>query len=83
VQGKLLELVEKVETLEILGVRDFLLQTDSPIETLSRLWDDIDWEMNRMSIPDLRRQERVCSRGSPVPCSSQHGDGLEELEPTD
>jgi len=52
VQGKLLELVEKVETLEILGVRDFLLQTDSPIETLSRLWDDIDWEMNRMSIPE-------------------------------
>jgi hypothetical protein len=52
VQGKLLELVEKVETLEILGVRDFLLQTDSPIETLSLLWDDIDWEMNRMSIPE-------------------------------
>ena len=51
-QGKLLELVEKVETLEILGVRDFLLQTDSPIETLSRLWEDIDWEMNRMSIPE-------------------------------
>ena len=51
-QGKLLELVEKVETLEILGERDFLLQTDSPIETLSLRWEDIDWEMNRMSIPE-------------------------------
>jgi integrase len=52
VQGKLLELVEKVETLEILGERDFLLQTDSPIETLSLRWEDIDWEMNRRSIPE-------------------------------
>ncbi len=48
--GNLLEPVEKVETLEIFGIRDFLLQTDSPIETLSLRWDDIDWEMNRMSI---------------------------------
>ena len=32
--------------------------------------------------PALRRQERVCGRGSTVPCGSQHGDGLEELEPT-
>ncbi len=51
-QGRLLELVEKVETLEIFGIRDFLLQTDSPIETLSLRWDDIDWEMSRMSIPE-------------------------------
>jgi hypothetical protein len=51
-QGNLLEPVEKVETLEILGVRVFLLQTDSPIETLSLRWDDIDWEMNQMSIPE-------------------------------
>ena len=50
--GNLLEPVEKVETLEIFGIRDFLLQTDSPIETLSLRWDDIDWEMNRMSIPE-------------------------------
>ena len=51
-QGKLLELVEKVETLETLGERGFLLQTDSPVETLSLRWEDIDWEMNRMSIPE-------------------------------
>ena len=50
--GNLLEPVEKVETLEILGIRDFRLQTDSPIETLSLRWDEIDWEMNRMSIPE-------------------------------
>ena len=52
VRGKLLEPVEKVETLEILGIRDFRLQTDSPIDTLSLRWEDIDWEMNRMSIPE-------------------------------
>ena len=51
-QGKLLELVEKVETLETLGERGFLLPTDSPVETLSLRWEDIDWEMNRMSIPE-------------------------------
>jgi integrase len=68
VQGKLLELVEKVETLEILGVRDFLLQTDSPIETLSLLWDDIDWEMNRMSIPEpkVEHHERRGVRSCPI-----------------
>ena len=52
VHGKLLEPVENVETLEILGIRDFRLPTDSPIETLSLRWEDIDWEMNRMSIPE-------------------------------
>ena len=57
-QGKLLELVEKVETLEILGVRDFLLQTDSPIETLSLRWEDIDWEMNRMATKEQFREKR-------------------------
>jgi len=58
-QGKLLELVEKVETLEILGVRDFLLQTASPIETLSLRWDDIGWEMNCMSIPEPKVEHHV------------------------
>ena len=85
----------------------------TPSETLSLRWDDIDWELNRISIPepkvehhegrrirscpifpdlsraatdprrslrDLRRQERLCGRGSPVPRCSQHGDGLEERQ---
>jgi len=37
----------------------------------------------RRSVRDLRRQERVGSRGSTVPCYRKHSDGLEELEPTD
>jgi len=36
----------------------------------------------RRSVRDLRRQERLCGRGSTVPCRSQHGDGLEECQPT-
>jgi hypothetical protein len=37
----------------------------------------------RRSVRDIRRQERVCGRCAPVSSGRQHGDGLEELEPTD
>jgi hypothetical protein len=37
----------------------------------------------RRSLRDLRRQERIRGRGSAVSSGCQHGDGLEELEPTD
>ena len=37
----------------------------------------------RRSVRNLRRQERIRGRSSTVPSGSQHGDGLEELEPTD
>jgi integrase len=68
VQGKLLELVEKVETLETLGERGFLLQTDSPIETLSLRWEDIDWEVNRISIPEpkVKHHEGRVIRSCPI-----------------
>ena len=36
----------------------------------------------RRGLRDLRRQERVCGRGSAVPSRSQHSDGLEECQPT-
>jgi integrase len=84
----------------------------TPSETLSLRWDDIDWEMNRMSIPEPKDEHhegrgiRSCpifpelrpildeafeifgdkseyvGRSSPVPRRSQHGDGLEERQPT-
>jgi len=54
----------------------------TPSETLSLRWDDIDWELNRISVRALRRKERIRGRRSPVSCSSQHGDGLEECQPT-
>jgi len=68
VQGKLLELVEKVETLETLGERGFLLQTDSPVETLSLRWEDIDWEENRISIPEpkVKHHEGRGIRSCPI-----------------
>ena len=37
----------------------------------------------RRSVRDLWGQERLCGRGSPVPSRSQHGDGLEERQPTE
>jgi len=44
---------------------------------LSRAASDPRW-----SVRDLWRQERLCGRGSPVPRRGQHGNGLEERQPT-
>ena len=36
----------------------------------------------RRGLRDLWRQERIRGRGSAVPSGGQHGDGLEECQPT-
>ena len=36
----------------------------------------------RRSVRDLWRQERLCGRRSAVSSGSQHGDGMEECQPT-
>ena len=37
----------------------------------------------RRGVRDLQRKKRLVGRGAAVSSGSQHGDGLEELEPTD
>ena len=71
----------------------------TPSETLSRRWENIDWEMMSWhsqlpdlpgaanypgrSVRDIQRQKQIRGRRTAASSDSQHGDGLEELEPTD